>query len=169
MDTASASPARPRTVHHPLPSGPQAAGEARRSAARTLALQPVRCPQETACDILLIASELVTNAVRHALPPYALTISLDRGRAGICVSDGSLSPPRRGEGHGTDATHPGTTYQLWLDHDGTMGPAGFIHQDGTVLIDGDTADAAALGLTLEPAGGSPRPTTAPLLLMDLPV
>ncbi|MEY2226297.1 MULTISPECIES: ATP-binding protein [Streptomyces] len=104
MDTAIASTARPRTVHHPLPSGPQAAGEARRSAARTLALHPVRCPRETACDILLIASELATNAVRHALPPYALTISLDRGRAGICVSDGSLSLPQRGDGHGTDAT-----------------------------------------------------------------
>ncbi|MGZ9934616.1 ATP-binding protein [Streptomyces sp. NC-S4] len=104
MDTAIAPPARPRTVHHPLPSGPQAAGEARRTAARTLALHPVRCSPETACDILLIASELATNAVRHAVPPYALTISLDRGRAGICVSDGSLSLPQRGAGHGPDAT-----------------------------------------------------------------
>ncbi|MFG2978632.1 anti-sigma factor [Streptomyces sp. NPDC048331] len=69
---------------------------------------------------------------------------------------------------GLPAPVPGTTYQLWLDHDGTMRPAGFIHQDGTVLVDGDTADAAAIGLTLEPAGGSPRPTTTPLLLMDLP-
>ncbi|MFJ7590627.1 ATP-binding protein [Streptomyces sp. NPDC097617] len=104
MDTAIAPPARPRTVHHPLPSGPQAAREARRSAARALDLHPGRCPQETACDILLIASELVTNAVRHAMPPYALTISLDRGRAGICVSDGSVSLPRRGDGHGPLAT-----------------------------------------------------------------
>ncbi|MFD4242181.1 anti-sigma factor [Streptomyces sp. NPDC058525] len=62
----------------------------------------------------------------------------------------------------------GKTYQLWLDHDGTMRPAGFIRQDGTVLIDGDTADAGAVGLTLEPAGGSPQPTTTPLLLMTLP-
>ncbi|MER6447208.1 anti-sigma factor [Streptomyces venezuelae] len=69
---------------------------------------------------------------------------------------------------GLPAPVPGTTYQLWLDHDGTMSPAGLIHQDGTVLIDGDTADAAAIGLTVEPAGGSPHPTTAPLLLMDLP-
>ncbi|MFE5807098.1 ATP-binding protein [Streptomyces sp. NPDC056491] len=104
MDTATASPARPGTVHHPLPSGPQAAREARRSAARTLALHPGRCPHETACDILLIASELVTNAVRHAMPPYALTISLERGRAGICVSDGSLSLPQRGGGPGVLAT-----------------------------------------------------------------
>ncbi|MFE3628386.1 anti-sigma factor [Streptomyces goshikiensis] len=62
----------------------------------------------------------------------------------------------------------GKTYQLWLDHDGAMRPAGFIDQDGTVLLTGEPADASAVGLTLEPAGGSPRPTTEPLLLMPLP-
>ncbi|NEB07269.1 anti-sigma factor, partial [Streptomyces sp. SID13726] len=41
-------------------------------------------------------------------------------------------------------------------------------QEANVLLDGDTADAAAVGLTLEPVGGSPQPTTAPLLLMALP-
>ncbi|MFB7267769.1 anti-sigma factor [Streptomyces nojiriensis] len=69
---------------------------------------------------------------------------------------------------GLPAPAPGKTYQLWLAHDGTMSPAGFIHRDGTVLIDGNTADADALGLTLEPAGGSPQPTTTPVLLMTLP-
>ncbi|WP_030761649.1 anti-sigma factor [Streptomyces sp. NRRL F-2664] len=69
---------------------------------------------------------------------------------------------------GLPAAAPGTTYQLWLDHDGTMRPAGLIRQDGSVLIDGDPADAGAVGLTLEPAGGSLHPTSAPLLLMALP-
>ncbi|MFF5638410.1 anti-sigma factor domain-containing protein [Streptomyces sp. NPDC012825] len=63
---------------------------------------------------------------------------------------------------------PGKTYQLWLSHDGTMRPAGFLHDDGTVLIEGETTGAKAVGLTVEPAGGSPRPTTTPLLLMTLP-
>ncbi|MFD9727186.1 anti-sigma factor [Streptomyces sp. NPDC059072] len=63
---------------------------------------------------------------------------------------------------------PGKTYQLWLDHDGTMRPAGLIDHDGTVILTGNPADAGAVGLTLEPAGGSPRPTTDPLLLMTLP-
>ncbi|MGW6710805.1 anti-sigma factor, partial [Streptomyces sp. NPDC054956] len=62
----------------------------------------------------------------------------------------------------------GRTYQLWLAHGGTMRPAGFIDHDGTVVLTGDPSDAGAVGLTLEPAGGSPRPTTAPLLLMALP-
>ncbi|GGY58803.1 anti-sigma factor [Streptomyces omiyaensis] len=62
----------------------------------------------------------------------------------------------------------GRTYQVWLDHDGTMRPAGLIDRDGTVVLTGDPADAGAVGLTLEPAGGSPQPTTDPLLLMALP-
>ncbi|MEU9147999.1 anti-sigma factor [Streptomyces sp. NPDC048349] len=66
------------------------------------------------------------------------------------------------------APAPGKTYQLWLDHDGTMRPAGLIHDDGTVVLTGNPTDAGAVGLTLEPAGGSPQPTTKPLLLMPLP-
>ncbi|KIF06913.1 anti-sigma-K factor RskA [Streptomyces sp. RSD-27] len=62
----------------------------------------------------------------------------------------------------------GKTYQLWLDHDGTMRPAGLIDRDGTVILTGNPTGAGAVGLTLEPAGGSPQPTTAPLLLMTLP-
>ncbi|MGW0362767.1 anti-sigma factor [Streptomyces sp. NPDC002990] len=69
---------------------------------------------------------------------------------------------------GLPAPAPGKTYQLWLAHDGTMRPAGLIHQDGTVPIDGNVTDASAVGLTLERAGGSPQPTTAPLVLMNLP-
>ncbi|MER7761139.1 anti-sigma factor [Streptomyces sp. NPDC097619] len=73
---------------------------------------------------------------------------------------------------GLPAPGTGKTYQLWLDHDGTMRPAGFIDHDGTialtVALTGDPADADAVGLTVEPAGGSPRPTTDPLLLLALP-
>ncbi|MEU7017221.1 anti-sigma factor [Streptomyces sp. NPDC046385] len=65
---------------------------------------------------------------------------------------------------------PGTgkTYQLWLDHNGTMLPAGLIDHDGTVILTGSPTDASAVGLTLEPTGGSPQPTTTPLLLIALP-
>lgn len=69
---------------------------------------------------------------------------------------------------GLPAPAPGHTYQLWLEQSGTMRPAGFIEQDGTVLLDGGTAGAGAVGLTLEPAGGSLRPTTPPLVLLRLP-
>ncbi|MEU8776809.1 anti-sigma factor [Streptomyces sp. NPDC048606] len=69
---------------------------------------------------------------------------------------------------GLPAPAPGKTYQLWLGDAGGMRPAGFVHRDGTVLLDGDLGGATAVGLTLEPTGGSPRPTTTPLLLMTLP-
>ncbi|WP_326587111.1 anti-sigma factor [Streptomyces sp. NBC_01294] len=69
---------------------------------------------------------------------------------------------------GLPAPAPGRTYQLWLERSGTMRPAGFIDRDGTVLLEGDTAGAGAVGLTLEPAGGSLRPTTPPLVLLRLP-
>ncbi|WP_406864712.1 anti-sigma factor [Streptomyces sp. HUAS MG47] len=68
---------------------------------------------------------------------------------------------------GLPAPAPGKTYQLWLDHDGTMRPAGLVHADGTVLLNGNPADAGAVGLTLEPEGGSAQPTSPPLLLMSL--
>ncbi|THA50600.1 anti-sigma factor [Streptomyces sp. A1136] len=69
---------------------------------------------------------------------------------------------------GLPAPGTGKTYQLWLDHNGTMRPAGLLPHDGAVLLTGDTAGARAVGLTLEPAGGSARPTTPPLVLLPLP-
>lgn len=62
----------------------------------------------------------------------------------------------------------GHTYQLWLAHGDTMRPAGFLTGDGAAVLDGDLGTATAVGLTLEPAGGSAQPTTSPLLLLALP-
>ncbi|KOG55550.1 hypothetical protein ADK75_10765 [Streptomyces virginiae] len=62
----------------------------------------------------------------------------------------------------------GRTYQLWFDDHGTMRPAGLTTGDGSVLMQGDPGQALAVGLTLEPAGGSPQPTTSPLVLLSLP-
>ncbi|MER5967260.1 anti-sigma factor [Streptomyces sp. NPDC002057] len=62
----------------------------------------------------------------------------------------------------------GMTYQVWLEHRGTMRPGGLIHGDGSILITGNPGTATAIGLTLEPVEGSARPTTAPLLRMPLP-
>ncbi|MYT24462.1 anti-sigma factor, partial [Streptomyces sp. SID7760] len=45
---------------------------------------------------------------------------------------------------------------------------GLIDHDGTVILTGNPDAAGAVGLTLEPAGGSAEPTTDPLLLMALP-
>ncbi|WP_411102917.1 anti-sigma factor [Streptomyces sp. cmx-4-9] len=69
---------------------------------------------------------------------------------------------------GLPAAGEGRTYQLWFDDNGAMRPAGLLRQDGAVLLEGDPGRARAVGLTLEPAGGSAQPTTAPLMLLRLP-
>ncbi|WP_343899150.1 anti-sigma factor, partial [Nocardioides aquaticus] len=59
-------------------------------------------------------------------------------------------------------------YQLWLRVDGDMKPAGLMTAtDSTVLLEGDATDAEAIGVTVEPAGGSPRPTTQPVAYVPL--
>ncbi|AWZ06373.1 MULTISPECIES: anti-sigma factor [unclassified Streptomyces] len=66
------------------------------------------------------------------------------------------------------AAGAGRTYQLWLADRGTMRPAGFLTGDGAAVLTGGLGSATAVGLTLEPTGGSPRPTTSPLVLLALP-
>ncbi|HET8561298.1 MAG TPA: anti-sigma factor [Marmoricola sp.] len=63
----------------------------------------------------------------------------------------------------------GKVYELWLqDPSGTMQPAGLMPPgaDQTVLLKGDAATAKAVGITVEPAGGSPRPTSTPIAVFD---
>ncbi|MFR9676569.1 anti-sigma factor domain-containing protein [Streptomyces sp. TR06-5] len=65
----------------------------------------------------------------------------------------------------------GKVYQLWFSENGAMRPAGLLDgasQGSSVLMDGPVGDASAMGITLEPAGGSPQPTSKPLALMNLP-
>ncbi|MFE9782652.1 anti-sigma factor domain-containing protein [Streptomyces sp. NPDC005775] len=70
----------------------------------------------------------------------------------------------------------GKVYQLWFDDDGTMRPAGLMRASGegdssatyAALLDGPVDGASGMGVTVEPAGGSAQPTSAPLALMNLP-
>ncbi|MEU3610387.1 anti-sigma factor [Streptomyces sp. NPDC035033] len=109
-----------------------------------------------AVSAVLAAPDARTVHGRTTDGALATVVSSDRRNQAVFTATGLPAPAR------------GHTYQLWLAHDGTMRPAGFLHSDGTVLIDGDPADATAVGLTVEPAGGSPQPTTRPLLLLALP-
>ncbi|MFD5426797.1 anti-sigma factor domain-containing protein [Streptomyces sp. NPDC127084] len=71
-------------------------------------------------------------------------------------------------GTGLPRPETGKTYQLWYAEQGTMHPAGLVEHDGAVAIDGNLTHATAIGLTIEPDGGSPQPTTTPLMLLTLP-
>ena len=66
----------------------------------------------------------------------------------------------------------GKTYQLWfVGADEIARSAGLLTPGedgrGSMVLDGDPNAAAAVGLTLEPAGGSTRPTTDPLVVLAL--
>ncbi|MFE7776885.1 ATP-binding protein [Streptomyces sp. NPDC057445] len=77
----------------PLPSGTRAPGLARRAVAAFLAgLRPPLAPGRRD-DILLIVSELVTNAVLHAEGPYALVLTAEAGAVDVAVTDGSTAAP----------------------------------------------------------------------------
>ena len=73
-------------------------------------------------------------------------------------------------GDGLAAVDEAQTYQAWLIDDGVPQPAGlFSPTDGevTFAVEGDPGTAEAVAVTLEPAGGSPQPTTDILYLSEL--
>lgn len=60
------------------------------------------------------------------------------------------------------------TYELWF-----MGPAkprsaGLVRDSGTPVIATGLGDATQVGVTVEPAGGSPQPTSVPVLTVAIP-
>jgi anti-sigma-K factor RskA len=64
----------------------------------------------------------------------------------------------------------GKAYELWFQTpEESMVPAGLMPDapNQTVVLDGSAADAIAVGITVEPEGGSPEPSGAPIALFDL--
>lgn len=87
-----------------------------------------------------------------------LVLSATQGR-GVFVAEGMASAP------------PEHTYELWVIHENHAQPAGMFNPDAaeriTHTVTGDLANAVAIGVTIEPEGGSPEPTTEPLMRIDL--
>ena len=67
------------------------------------------------------------------------------------------------------AAPAGKVYELWLQQGPAMVRAGLMPagQANTVLLEGDAASAQAVGITLEPAGGSDTPTLPPIAVISL--
>jgi hypothetical protein len=73
--------------------------------------------------------------------------------------------------HGLDKLPEGQVYQLWLvTPDGEQIPHELLQVQGpqaptveTITLDEATPDFVAVGITIEPAGGSPQPTGEMLL------
>ncbi len=63
----------------------------------------------------------------------------------------------------------GKVFQLWYDQPGDgMVSAGVmpVQPDLTYVLEGDATTATAVGITVEPAGGSPEPSGDPIALFD---
>jgi len=100
----------------------------------------------------------------------AESVEVDLGDAGAATVVRSVSQGRaviRTEGMAP--APPGKVYELWLQSpEGEMVPAGLMPDDpdAQVLLEGDAATATAAGITVEPDGGSPQPTSDPIALFD---
>lgn len=59
------------------------------------------------------------------------------------------------------------TYELWYIHDGAATPAGTMDSTGALaswrVLSGEMTAGVTVGMTVEPDGGSPKPTTQPIL------
>ena len=62
------------------------------------------------------------------------------------------------------------TYQLWYIGEDGARPAGFLpadpRDDSWVLLDGTMSAGDAVGITVEPKGGSEVPTTTPVVVLS---
>jgi anti-sigma-K factor RskA len=92
------------------------------------------------------------------------------GRAAVVVADSQ----QKAAFVGTNLPAPpsGKTYQLWfITSGGSATSAGTFdpNADGNaaVVLQGSPADAATVGLTVEPGGGSTQPTTTPVLAVPI--
>lgn len=59
------------------------------------------------------------------------------------------------------------TYQLWFMSPSAVRPAGLVGQDARPVVAGSIGDANRVGITVEPAGGSPQPTTIPVAVLPI--
>ncbi|MFJ6948103.1 anti-sigma factor domain-containing protein [Streptomyces wuyuanensis] len=65
----------------------------------------------------------------------------------------------------------GQTYALWFSEDGSYRPAGLVsgaEAQDMQMLNGPVSGATAVGITIEPVGGSSQPTGPPLGLIDIP-
>ncbi|MFI8371031.1 anti-sigma factor [Streptomyces sp. NPDC085466] len=73
--------------------------------------------------------------------------------------------------HGLPALAGGKVYELWYaEPTGDLRAAGLLPGSGdrpARVLDGPLGDAVAVGITVEPPGGSPQPTTEPLGIVSL--
>ena len=118
-------------------------------------------------------SEDLVSAVQEVqTAPDAKTMNAVRGQTTAVLTMAPSLGQMVFQTHGLKDAGDDRTYQIWL-----LGPGSQVRSMGTFdsngkntmqLMRGDPTGADALAVTEEPAGGSQRPTTQPVLAMDLP-
>ena len=107
---------------------------------------------------VLAAPDAVTALVEHGDVVGRVVASPTRGEA-VFVADGWEPAPHE------------HTYELWLVYDDHAAPAGLFDPDergrATRVLTGDVSSALAVGVTIEPEGGSPTPSDEPIMVLEL--
>jgi anti-sigma-K factor RskA len=120
--------------------------------------QPWRGTQLSAADRVVTAADAQRVSLDFPDGSRATLVrSVSEGRA-VLTTEKMAAPPS------------GKVFELWLQTaDGHMAPAGLmpVKPDQTVVLEGDATEAVGAGITVEPAGGSPQPTSDPIALFDL--
>ncbi|MFF4814386.1 anti-sigma factor domain-containing protein [Kitasatospora sp. NPDC001309] len=126
--------------------------EADRARARATALQQA---QDQVAGLLAAPdARTATGAAAGGAGVGTVVWSPSRDRAAFLAS-------------GMPAPGAGSTYQLWFNDSGTMRPAGLLPgSDGALLLSGPLDGASGIGVTVEPAGGSAHPSSAPVMLLS---
>ncbi|MFE9479611.1 anti-sigma factor domain-containing protein [Streptomyces spororaveus] len=121
--------------------------------------QRARITNDAVGAVLAAADARVTTAPLRGGAVGTVVVSAARNQA-VFAASGLPAPPS------------GKVYQLWYnDGGGRMRPAGLM-DPGTpataTLLEGPVDTASGMGVTVEPAGGSPQPTSAPVALLGFP-
>ncbi|MFA4841902.1 MAG: anti-sigma factor, partial [Agrococcus sp.] len=122
-----------------------------------------------------LGSQLGGDSRQEALG--AVVSAADAERTEVALPDGSTATviwsAERGQSailfDGLSAAPEGSTYQAWyIDEDGPHSAGTFeAGGDATAfLLDGALTAGSAVGVTVEPDGGSETPTTDPILVVE---
>ncbi|MFH0177835.1 anti-sigma factor domain-containing protein [Streptomyces cacaoi] len=132
------------------------ADDARTQAAR--AEQQARTAGAAITEVLTAPDATVHSGSLTGGTAAAVVVSLDQARAVFAA-------------YGLPALTGGKVYELWYAAEaGDVRSAGLVTgsaPNGSHVLKGSPADAVAVGITVEPAGGSPQPTTEPLGIIPI--
>ncbi|WP_432082284.1 anti-sigma factor domain-containing protein [Streptomyces sp. WAC 04229] len=113
---------------------------------------------EALADVLAAPDATISTAELPHGATASVIASRAQGEAAFVASD---LPPLTGD----------RIYELWYEEAGAFRPAGLLAGTGGRLahvLEGPLQGATAVGITVEPEGGSPQPTTDPLDVVSIP-